>query len=479
VPAPPLTGRVLDPRGQPVKDARVYLATHSQSLNNWADDHNTLTGDQKVLTDDQGRFSLPAQFERYTIVAVHDRGYAEAAFEPSRQPGELTLKDWAHLEGRLLQAGQPVAAAWIVFNPVRVLNGVAPHIQDQISVKTDRDGRFVFTRVPPVKASVRAQLSVWQDSALTSSQSVPLDIRPGEGVDLNLGGKGTMVKGRVLLSGDAAPKIDLHKSLNWLLRKAPGIEPPAEVRALGLNARDGWNHAWTTTQEGLALIECQENYFVVIDKDGRFLISGVPAGDYDLALRLYEPPGDGCLVSPVGGRIVRFQISEDAAHGPGVDLGDIAVKVALGPRAGEIVPDFAFADLTGKTMKLSALRGRYVLVDFWASWCVPCVANLPAIGKLHDTYGRDERLTILGVNLDDDSEQARTFVAREKLTWSQAFPGRVGDRDEILSRYAIGSVPAYLLIGPDGKLIERSENLQVMTEALSRVLHGNQGPSSR
>ena len=54
-----------------------------------------------------------------------------------------------------------------------------------------------------------------------------------------------------MLSGDAAPSIDIHKSLNWLLRRAPGIDPPAEVRSLGLSARDGWNNAWTASAEGL------------------------------------------------------------------------------------------------------------------------------------------------------------------------------------------------------------------------------------
>ncbi len=49
-------------------------------------------------------FSLPAQFERYTIVAVHDRGYAEVTLEPSQQPGELALKDWARIDGRLVQS---------------------------------------------------------------------------------------------------------------------------------------------------------------------------------------------------------------------------------------------------------------------------------------------------------------------------------------------------------------------------------------
>ena len=467
--APAVEGRILDPHGNPVKDARVYLATSTQILMNWEDDNGGGSG-HKVVTGADGRFSFPAQFERYAMVAVHDSGYAEVQQGPDQQPGELTLKDWAHVDGRLLQAGQPVAATWITFSPLRILNGVAPHIQDSMSVKTDRDGRFAFRRVPPVKASVRAQLSVWQDSPLTSSQSVPLDLKPGEHVALDPGGKGTVVRGRVLLSGDAALKIDVHKSLNWLLRKAPGIEPPAELRSAGLTARDGWNNVWTSTAEGLAFMQTLPLTFVTLDKDGRFTISGVQAGDYDLALRLYEPPGDGCLVNPVGSRIYRFQVSEDAARGASMDLGEIPVKVALGPRTGDMVPDFAFADSSGKTRKLSALRGQYVLLDFWATWCAPCVAEFPALAKVHDPLGRNNRLTVLGVNLDDDPGKAQMFVERQKLAWTQAFLGRVEDKDEILSRYAISSVPTYILVGPDGKLIGRSEDLQVITEALQRVL---------
>ena len=127
---------------------------------------------------------------------------------------------------------QPGAA----LQPVRLLNGDLPHIQDQFSVKTDRDGRFAFTRVPPVKSHVQRQLSVWGDYPFSSSEFVPLDLQPGQKVQVDLGGKGTQVKAPVVLSGDAAPSIDIHKSLNWLLRRAPGIDPPAEVRSLGLSA---------------------------------------------------------------------------------------------------------------------------------------------------------------------------------------------------------------------------------------------------
>jgi beta-lactamase regulating signal transducer with metallopeptidase domain/thiol-disulfide isomerase/thioredoxin len=467
--APPLEGRLVDAGGQPVSDARVYLATHSQNLNDWPNDLSVGSRSEKVISDGQGRFSFPAQFERYAVVAVHDRGYAEVHLEPSQQPGELTLKNWARIEGRLLHAGQPVPAAWISFAPIRLLNGAFPHIQDQFAVKSDRDGRFQFPRVPPVKSHVHAQLSVWDDYPFSSSESVPLDLQPGHNVQVDLGGKGTLVKGRVVLSGDAASTIDLHKSLNWLLRKAPGIEPPAEVRSLGLSARDGWNNAWTATSEGQAFIGTLHTYFVVLDRDGRLQISGVPAGDYDLALRLYEPPGDGCLVSPVGSRIVRFRVTEEAAQAASLDLGDIPITVAIGPRVGDVVPDFTAQPLSGEAVKLSSLRGQYVLLDFWATWCGPCVANLPALFRFHDTFAADNRVRIVGLNLDDDPAETRAFVEARKLPWTQAhLGGRDGDKVDILSRYAVSSIPTYILIGPDGKLIHRGGDLDEIAKVLPR-----------
>ncbi len=215
------------------------------------------------------------------------------------------------------------------------------------------------------------------------------------------------------------------------------------------------------------MIDTLHTYFVVLDRDGRLQISGVPAGDYDLALRLYEPPGDGCLVSPVGSRIVRFQVTDEAAQRPTLDLGDIPIVVATGSRIGDVAPDFTAATLAGGKVQLSSLRGRYVLLDFWASWCVPCVANLPALRRFHDTFGADNRVTIVGMNLDDAPADINTFVETHKLPWTQAYlSGRAFDPDDILSRYAISSIPTYILIGPDGRLIGRGSD----PEEIARVL---------
>ena len=292
-------------------------------------------------------------------------------------------------------------------------------------METDRAGRFVFPRVPPVKSSVRAQISVFRESPIRSSRSVPLDPQPGQRIELDLGGAGVSVTGRVVLvrRGDdegRPPPVDA----TILIRREPGIEPPAELRSLGFDVRRGWNPTWTGTLEGLAYRETLHHHFVTLDRDGRFQISGVPAGDYDFAITLYHPPVKGCLVNTAGSKIVRVQVTEDSARKGTLDLGKIEVKAVTGPRPGEVVPDLAFTAFSGETVKLSDLRGRYVLLDFWATWCGQCVADLPAVRKLHDTYGASKRLVVLGLNLDEDPDKARQFVQGPSLALDPGIPGR-------------------------------------------------------
>jgi thiol-disulfide isomerase/thioredoxin len=299
---------------------------------------------------------------------------------------------------------------------------------------------------------------------------VPLDLQPGRRVEVDLGGGGTTVTGRVVTTGGGAANLDLHKSLNFLLRKGAGIEPPAEFRLAGLDARPGWSNAWTSTAEGHAFIQTLDHTFVTLDKDGRFTVSGVPDGDYDLAIRLYEPPAGNCLVTPVGSRIVHFRVTEATARGASLDLGDIPVVAAAVPRPGEPAPDYAVRALASRGGGIGNRNGKYVLLDFWATYCRSCVADLPALRRLHETYGGEKGLAILGVNLDEDPAAAIRFVEEHRLPWSQGAPPGGRTDDPILSRFGVGSVPTYVLIGPDGKLIRRSENLDEIDEVVRRHL---------
>jgi beta-lactamase regulating signal transducer with metallopeptidase domain/thiol-disulfide isomerase/thioredoxin/protocatechuate 3,4-dioxygenase beta subunit len=468
-PAPAASGRILE-AGKPIKGAKVYLATRTQSLERTNDEGDS-NNNYCVITTERGEFSFPAQFERYKVMAMHDDGYAEAALRPDQVPGDLTLKKWTRVEGRLLQAGKPVADAdvrlWLMDSS---RFGDLPYIRNHQYAKTDVAGRFVFARVPPVKCTVAAELGPWRDYPITSSQHVPLDLQPGQQVTLNLGGEGAQVTGRVKLKGEHATDFDLNWSLNHLLRKTPGIEPPEEIRGFGFDWRRGWSDAWTETMEGQAYLSTLHHDFVKLNRDGTFSINGVPAGDYELALKIYEHEDPkACLVNPVATNVVKFRVTESDVSKNALDLGSIEVDAALGPKLGEIVPDFEFETLDGAKKKLSELRGQYVLLDFWTTWCGSCVAALPEVQQLAEKYRSDGRLAVLSMSLDADGNAARRFVQEHKLAGTH---GLLGDwpATQVPTRLGISSLPTYLLIGADGKLILKAYSTEQITEKLRELL---------
>ncbi len=186
----------------------------------------------------------------------------------------------------------------------------------------------MFEKVAPQKCLVWAELSPWQDYPITSSQLVPLDLKPGQDVTLELGGGGgTAVTGHVELAEAEEGQVDFNWSLNYLLRKVPGIEPSAEIAQAGFDWRKGWNDAWTDTPEGQAYLATLHHDFVKLGHDGTFFINALPAGDYELALRLYhhEAP-QTCLANPSAQRVVKFRVTEaDVARGK-LDLGRIEAR---------------------------------------------------------------------------------------------------------------------------------------------------------
>ena len=468
-PAPAASGRILE-AGKPVKGAKVYLATKTQSFER-TDGEEDQGDNYYITTNERGEFRFPAQFERYKVIAMHDDGYAEAALRSDQIPGDLTLRKWARVDGRLLQAGKPVAEAYVrvgLMDSVRF--GDLPYVQNDQFAKTDETGRFVFARVPPVKCAVAADLSPWQDFPITSSRHVPLDLQPGQQVTLNLGGEGAQVTGRVKLKGEHAANFDLNWSLNYLLRKALGIEPPAEINGLGFDWRRGWSDAWTETMEGRAYLSTLHHDFVKLNHDGTFSINGVPAGEYELALKIYEHEDPkACLVNPVAAKVVKFRVTKSDVAKNALDLGSIEVDAALGPNPGEIVPDFEFDTLDGTKKKLSDFRGRYLLLDFWATWCSSCVGALPEVQQLADKYLSDGRLTVLPMSLDADRDVLRRFVQEHKLSGTQGFLGD-WSATQVPTQLGISSLPTYLLIGAEGKLILKAYSTEQITEKLRELL---------
>lgn len=134
-------------------------------------------------------------------------------------------------------------------------------------------------------------------------------------------------------------------------------------------------------------------------------------------------------------------------------------------------PDFNFQALDNKTVKLSDLRGKVVLLDFWATWCAPCIGNLPSIKKIYNQHQRSE-FEIVGISLDG-SETTKTtlndlqnFVSKEQIQWLIAFDNGGWD-NAIAQTYNITGIPIHIVIDKKGivRLLERSGG----TEKINKI----------
>lgn len=141
---------------------------------------------------------------------------------------------------------------------------------------------------------------------------------------------------------------------------------------------------------------------------------------------------------------------------------------AAGPKKGAVAPGISLPDVNGKTVSLADFKGKYVLVDFWASWCGPCKGQIPFLKAANDKY-KNKNFVVLGVSLDSKREAWVKGIEKDNLDWLH-ISGLKGWDDAAAKAYGIGAIPANVLIGPDGTIVEKNLMGEALEAKLSELL---------
>ena len=135
---------------------------------------------------------------------------------------------------------------------------------------------------------------------------------------------------------------------------------------------------------------------------------------------------------------------------------------------GTLLPDFTQPDTSGKPISLSSLRGKYVLIDFWASWCGPCRQENPNVVEAFNKF-KNKNFTILGVSLDKAKPAWEEAIRLDNLTWMHVSDLQ-GWSNAVAQQYQIYQIPQNILIDPEGKIVAKNLRGNQLDRKLMRVL---------
>ena len=451
--AEPITGIVRDPEGNPIAGATVELSFSARDTNfgnarTWP----PVSGEFKVETDDEGRYTIQPRERPFGVVVRNESGFARVWPSELSRSADVTLQPWGRIEGTYRAGDQPAANVDVNISIDMTTAASTDYEYGSYKAKTDAEGRFEVDRVVPGFAT-----------AFTPTVGpYSFEVRSGESARITIGGSGRSVIGRVVTSEETTLPFPLNQGgLSRLVSVMTELPKPEGFAAMSQPERASYHGAWYQTSEGRAWKLNYQGNPIRVAADGTFRAEDVPPGTYQLEIRISD--SDTLQIRDEGGTTISASIVKEVTipDGPAdepVNLGTLVLDVltrnyevlAVGEHAPEIE---GATTLDREPLRLSDYRGKYVILDFWATWCGPCLKEEPHLKSAREAFKDDDRVVFIGLSLDEDVEAPKRHVEARDLDWIQGFLGEPGAG--VTARFGVSSIPQTLLIGPDGTVLAK------------------------
>ncbi len=402
----------------------------------------------RATTDADGSFELPSLEEGSNADLVLLRKGAGFHFIPdaaavlASEPIELPLPEAGEVTGRVIVAGEPMAdqsvhITWIA--PSGEANSWDLPFGFGGNVKTDAEGRFRFAGLGPGRYRLQRVRSFKNPMGGGSMSSYLAFFPPGEdGATSARGSEGEFI----VLPGQTVTRDSIQPAGDTLA----GQTVDADDQPLG-------NCLVTVYRRG----DMQQRVEVArTDAKGRFTVTNLRPGSYLFKAEHYEPTS-GCGIGTrgaTGSATVKIDgdtevtIKMSAPARPQVATTGAGGASTL---VGGVPPDFTGQPVNrDEPFTLSDHFGKVVAIDFWATWCGPCMAVMPEVKKVHDEYKDSDDVVLVTVSLDQDAESLQAVMEEQGLEFPVIYESQEKSQ-EIASAFGVQGIPSSYVIGRDGR----------------------------